>query len=943
MSEGPIRVAHPDRAAVPGEDCGCCAGTAPATVADTANRANLSAIAFRPGDHGAFKASMLAGLTAADRPALAGLGTREDGDFTVALIDAWAASCEVLSFYQERLANESYMQTATERLSVGELARLVGYRLHPGSAAETDLVLLMDDPPGATPDVTDLEVPAGTRVQSQPGPEEEAQIFETMEPLAARVAWNTLRPRLNRRIAPQKGDLGTWLEGTPALQVGDAVLIVGRQRGDPEAADFDPGSERWDFRRLTSVTPNAALNRTRVGWDIPLGSVHPPGLPAQAGHRFYHLRERAALFGHNAPHPAVLSPDQRAKFGYRPKAGPVITATSGVPVNSPSCIEGDETSPGDWCFKPIAGGVLNLDAIHKSFVAGSWVALTLPGGLVELYRITEARDDALAAYAISGKSTRLVFDTTENLAEFDKHPRQVSIHGGSTEIALAETPETGWVAGSVIELEGRTDLPSGRKLIFRGRRARLRLRAQQIGLTAEDGAWRGLTKGAELTLMTEPGPVPGDPARSSWLLRDADGFIGTAEAAPADLVVIAAPEEGEEIVEVASLDHLQASDATHSALVLRSSLGAAFDRASLRIHANVARAAHGEGTTEILGHGDPRQPFQKFLLKQAPVTHRLAPTETGVASTLTLRVDGVEWREVRDLYDRGAAARVFRTRRTEAGETVVEFGDGVSGARPAPGRDNIVAEYSRGLGRAGNLRAGQLSLPIDRPLGLRDVVSPLPATGGDDPEREVDARRNVPIHTLTLGRVVSITDYRDFALGFPGIAKAEARWVWQGEARRIAVTVAGPGGDTVAPGSTTHDNLLSAFRELGDPLVSVDLLSYLPAFFRLGLRVAVDPAHDPAAVLAAIEAAMRAAFAFEARDFAQRVARSEIAAAAHAVPGVIAIDTDFLYRETPPQAGQSLHPRLIARPGRLGPTGALLPAEILTLSPEPLDKLEVMT
>ena len=91
------------------------------------------------------------------------------------------------------------------------------------------------------------------------------------------------------------------------------------------------------------------------------------------------------------------------------------------------------------------------------------------------------------------------------------------------------------------------------------------------------------------------------------------------------------------------LREVQATDASHSTLILEDALGAALDRASVVIHANVARAAHGEGTAEILGGGDPARPFQRFLLKQAPVSQRQAPTETGVASTLTLRIDGVAW------------------------------------------------------------------------------------------------------------------------------------------------------------------------------------------------------------------------------------------------------------------------------------------------------------
>jgi predicted phage baseplate assembly protein len=247
------------------------------------------------------------------------------------------------------------------------------------------------------------------------------------------------------------------------------------------------------------------------------------------------------------------------------------------------------------------------------------------------------------------------------------------------------------------------------------------------------------------------------------------------------------------------------------------------------------------------------------------------------------------------------------------------------------------------MGAAGNLRAGQLKLPLDRPLGLKETDNPLPATGGVDAESAGDARRNAPLSALTLGRVVSLTDYRDFALGFPGIAKAEARWLWQGETRRIVVTVAGEGGATVLPGSAPHANLLGAMRGLGDPLVSVDLLSYAPARFRLGLRVKVDPAHDTTTVLAALEAHLRDAFAFAARGFAESVSLSQIAAAAHQVAGVAAVDIDLLYRMAGPQSLPIAHDRLLSLSGRSGAGGTLLPAEILVLDAGPLEKLEVMT
>ena len=78
---------------------------------------------------------MIAALTDADRPRLAALGTRDSDDFTIALLDAWAVASDVLTFYNERLAQESYLRTARERISLQELGRLIGYRLRPGVAA----------------------------------------------------------------------------------------------------------------------------------------------------------------------------------------------------------------------------------------------------------------------------------------------------------------------------------------------------------------------------------------------------------------------------------------------------------------------------------------------------------------------------------------------------------------------------------------------------------------------------------------------------------------------------------------------------------------------------------------------------------------------------------------------------------------------------------------
>ena len=130
-------------------DCGCCEGVSAETPSRIENRPGLSAIAYRVGTHAQFRETLHARLSGSGQPALTGLTTRDNDDFSIALLDAWATVGDVLTFYQERIANEAYLRTATERLSVLELARLINYELRPGVAASTYLAFTIEDAPGA--------------------------------------------------------------------------------------------------------------------------------------------------------------------------------------------------------------------------------------------------------------------------------------------------------------------------------------------------------------------------------------------------------------------------------------------------------------------------------------------------------------------------------------------------------------------------------------------------------------------------------------------------------------------------------------------------------------------------------------------------------------------------------------------------------------------------
>src|SRR5437763_1171454 len=132
--------------------------------------------------------------------------------------------CDVLTFYQERIANESYTRTASEYLSLLQLARSASYELRPGVAADTYLAFTLENTPGS-PGKAIIDI--GTKAQSLPNPGESPQVFETVEAIEARSAWNALFPR-KTRPQPLSTDMSSLLlQGISAnLHAGDALLII---------------------------------------------------------------------------------------------------------------------------------------------------------------------------------------------------------------------------------------------------------------------------------------------------------------------------------------------------------------------------------------------------------------------------------------------------------------------------------------------------------------------------------------------------------------------------------------------------------------------------------------------------------------------------------------------------------------------------------------------
>jgi predicted phage baseplate assembly protein len=357
-----------------------------------------------------------------------------------------------------------------------------------------------------------------------------------------------------------------------------------------------------------------------------------------------------------------------------------------------------------------------------------------------------------------------------------------------------------------------------------------------------------------------------------------------------------------------------------------------YQRSTVTINANVAPATHGETTSEILGNGDATQTFQRFALKQPPLTYISAATSTGSTSSLQITVDGVIWTEVPWLYGSGPTDQVYTVSLGYDGRTYVEFGDGVTGARPRSGTNNIQANYRHGIGTVGLARAGQISTLMTRPLGLKSVTNPLASGLAADPDTVAQARVNSPISVKTIDRIVSLEDVGDFAAASAGIAKASSSWVWDGSRYVACATVAGVGGAPVVTGTDQYNSLLRSMIDAGDGTLPLILCGYQAQTFTVAATVVPHADLVGTDVLAAVISALTTTFSFEMRGFGQPVYSSEVIATMQSVPGVVAVTLDN-FASTDPNVPIS-DPLLAAAP-TLGPQG-IVGAGLLTLQSGPL-------
>ncbi len=890
------------------DTCHCCEGLSVQTPVEIYNRAGLNAIAYRVGTHPQFKESLLARLSLADQPALKNLTTREDNDFSIALLDAWSVVADVLTFYQERIANESYLATATERFSILQLARLIGYELRPGVAATAYVAFTLDDSASALGPVLPsnnltgllqslppITIDKGIKLQSIPGPGEKAQTFETVENITARAEWNNIKPRLTQPQDPlDEDDNIILLKGNNLnLKKGDVLRVNYPGNGIKLKTVFDiivdndAKTTRLNLKTVTTL-PNyrkplfafgnlaQILNPVLLNQNVVFGLVNKvawkesdfnilvnanrwtpkdvyqsvnaqaTSLPPESTSSAFVFRKRVPVFGYNAP--------KKIKFN-----------ANGIPLTP--------TQWDEWSITGIENnGVVYLDNAYEEIVEDSHVAIQNPdagSAGVSFFEVSTVNVTSRTEYGISSKTTKLSIDPSNSwwgsgttLASL----RSIVVYAQSEQLNLAELPIEDEVTGTTLTL---------------------------------DRYYPGLREGQAIIISGERSDLQG--VSSSELL-----FVKTVEI-------------------VGGFTELTLVDP---------GIQYSYIRKTVTINANVAMATHGETVQEVLGNGDASVIFQAFKLKQPPLTFITADTDSGVQSTLEIRVNDLLWHEVPYFLDHGPNERIYITRQDNDGNTIVSFGDGINGARVPTGQQNIKAVYRKGIGVGGLVKANQLSQLQTKPLGVKSAINPVAASGAQDAEQLDSARDNASLTILTLGRVVSLQDYEDFARAFAGIEKTLATWTLVNGRRHVYITVAGTNGAEVPDDSKLGLNLLAAINKAGDPRVAIKIASYSPRYFQVSANIVANSDYIASNVIAAVEKNLRDTFSFKARRFAQPVTYSEVVACMQQTPGVIAVNINSLVRSEDPTTNI---PDVIEAAMPVITATSVKGAELLTLDPRPVD------
>jgi hypothetical protein len=703
----------------------------------------------------------------------------------------------------------------------------------------------------------------GTKVQSLPGDSEMPLIFETTEKIEARAEWNNLKPELTTKQKIGSTSYIIYFQGVNTQLKPGDGILIVIKDAD------DPASiPTYTFFRIVS---RVIVDTDRQTTLVEVSEEGISGVETVRDDNFktsvYAFRIKAGIFGNSAPSYDVM-PNSVTNV-YQPWDAPPL------PINKrrPTIYEANFGGMSEDVEYGKDGKLIYLDNSYSNIVPTSksnesWIVLDSPDiadkSTIIICKVQETLEETLVDFASSTKVTGLVLDIDASKKLLAFTMRKTSVYAQSEELMLAEVP-----IGEPIKKENS---------ILLSKEITSPSVGQLISITGET-------------------------------IDDSDKATGLTFS---------------EILIVAEIG----VDNGQTKLTFKDKLRNSYKRDTVILNANVARATHGQTKQLVLGGGDPSRYLQHFVLKEKPLTYITASTASGVKSTLDIRVDDILWKESESLYNLGARDRSYVTSIDNELQTHIFFGDGNRGLRPNAGLDNIKAKYRVGIGKEGGmLKAGQLNILMDMPLGVRGVTNPCAPDGAADPENIDRARQNAPLTVLTMDRLVSLTDYENFARAFRGIGKAHAIWIWDGQKRIVYLTITSEKGTTVAP--DLYMKLVEAINNFKDPVTRFKIGYPELKTFRVIAEILISDGFAFEKVKLKVEETLKNKFSFEARQFGQPVRISEVVSIIQNVEGVEAAKIEYLYPTEDDMSRQNLIPSRVAHWDNI--ERKVVPAELIIL------------
>jgi hypothetical protein len=756
------------------------------------NPPGRSVIAYRVGDYTTFRHAML--LSRPLETELANWRPSAKGDLALQMVEWWAYLADILTFYNERVANQAYLRTADLPESVQRLIHILGYRPRPGIGATGVLAALMSRP-------TSFTLPQGFPIQSKPGPGKQPQIFE----LAAKtqVSFPDVVPvDVSTPLASLQGASSVLLKGAvTTVKVGDELLVLKRGWVGVDSSGKD--DRNYALAQVTDVQqekgPRGNIN-TRVTFSGQLN------LPDSSAHAINYR---------------LLKSVQSAHVWQYPTAANVV----------------------------ITNNTVDLESITRQTKVSDPILFEIPNNSTpkpQLVSVTSYTE--VIWYANTGDPS---------------DPRQPPKDAKPPPIPIP-IPHT--------SLGFKPPLIDASKWDSLKSKVLVRYAWQDVGQLIETPST--IVHGTSVTLSAVPPATfpTGNSQPLPVLLEDTNGKGVTALASAGG-----------------TSTSLELTGLPDPRVPLTPPLRVLFDLLSVSRGKTVP--------TEILGSGDATVAGQEFVLQKSPLTYLLSGDSTSGASyksTLHVWVDGIEWKEMPSFYGQTADAYIFVTREDENNRTLVQFGDGINGARLPSGSNNIFVKYRYGSG-AEAPDAGQLTVITQPQPNLKAIRNPVAVGGGADPDSPKKIKRYAPQSVLTFGRAVSGDDYETIAAQAPGVARARSYWAFDPNEQRALVRV------YVGDNDSAVNAAKVALAHADDPNRPVRVRRALTIPITLFFTLRIDPAHVAIDVITATRAAMldddTGLFGVNVVRIGQPVYQSQIYAACLAVPGILAVHSLFFLQD----------------------------------------------